>query len=210
MRVCFARFEQCSHLLLSAQNSERVWSAAVFSFGIDLGAAIEQGGNDLGAASTPHCPVQGGVAALVCSVRISAGIEQKLHSVAVFTVEYVFQRIGAIGICSIAEQQLHASEVGMLGGVVKRFAIVRVGSGFQERESEIGVVVEPSGCVQTRERIVWEIVSNNRGVGIGAVTQKDSGCFDDLGRTAGSGIPITGEAHINERFPVLWTAFGIR
>src|ERR1035438_5833591 len=78
----------------------------------------------------------------------------------------------------------------MLGGMVERFGVVRVGSGFEQSEGERGVVVKASCRVEARERI-------KSSVRIGAISKKNACSFGQVASPAGSSIGKAREA--NER-----------
>ena len=94
----------------------------------------------------------------------------------------------------------------MLGRMVERFRVVRIGARFEQRQGKRGIVVEAGRGVQAREGIVGQILGNERGVAIGARAQKDARRLGQIACPARHSVGKTGEADVEKRLEVLRAA----
>jgi hypothetical protein len=89
----------------------------------------------------------------------------------VVAIEHVLECIRGGGPCAASEEQSHACEIFVLGGVVERFVIVGIGAGVEEHFGEREIVVETAGAIEARERTVRGIVSEDYGISVCAVAE---------------------------------------
>ncbi len=99
-----------------------------------------------------------GFTAFVDFVRVRAGGQQQLQAFQIFPVEHVLERVRPGGPGAEAKQEPHACEVLVFGRMVERFAVVRIGSSFQQCQAEGGIVVQAGRTIETRKRIAGQIL----------------------------------------------------
>jgi hypothetical protein len=87
--------------------------------------------------------------------------------------------------------------------VIERLAVIGIGSGFEEREGESGIIVEAGSAVEAGEWPGFEVPS---GVGVRSKAQQEAAGFDYVSSARGGGVGEAGETNIEQRRPLLGSA----